>query len=104
MCGGFVGDEGCLHHIRYRSEGGLHVPENLVTLHWMYWPRCHERAHAEKRVYQPLLLQVVQRPGVTALQLLRWQRSPRPSPSTRTRPLFMEAVARETPDDGGAER
>lgn len=74
MCGAYA-EHPALHHVRYRSEGGLHVVENLVTVHWMYAPRCHERAHDNKGLWQPLLLQVAMTPGVTAFQALRWQRA-----------------------------
>lgn len=72
VCGSWGGENLALHHIRYRSEGGLHVVENLVSVHWMYAPRCHEVAHANKGLWQPLLLRVALTPGVTALQLRRW--------------------------------
>lgn len=72
FCGAWGGDELALHHVRYRSEGGLHVLENLVSVHWMYAPRCHEAAHGDKTRWQPILLQVAQQPGVTALQVARW--------------------------------
>lgn len=74
VCGAGVGDQGALHHIEYRSEGGLHVAENLVTVHWMYWPRCHELVHGNKRLWQPILLEVVKHDGLYARQLLRWAR------------------------------
>lgn len=55
-------DEGCrwcgttdelqIHHVRYRSQGGADTPRNLLTLCW----ECHERAHSNKRKYQPVLL------------------------------------------------
>jgi 5-methylcytosine-specific restriction endonuclease McrA len=64
------------HHIEYRSGGGADSVDNLVTLHFMYWPRCHERAHSNKRLWRPLLQAVIFQPGVTALQLRRWA-SPR---------------------------
>lgn len=76
FCGGYV-EHPALHHIRYRSEGGRNVPENLISLHWMYAPRCHEKIHSLKRLWQPLGLQVVKTPGVTMLQLERWQRTRR---------------------------
>ena len=72
VCGSY-GESLALHHIRYRSEGGLHVPDNLVSVHWMYAPRCHELVHGNKRVWQPLLLEVAVTPGVTALQVRRWR-------------------------------
>lgn len=75
LCGSGVGDQGALHHIDYRSEGGPHEPGNLVTVHWMYWPRCHERIHASKRLWQPILREVVKHDGLTGYQLLRWYRA-----------------------------
>ncbi len=54
-----------------------HDPHNLVTVCWMYgpapgMPACHDLVHQHKRVYLPLLEQVVGVPGITALQLKRW--------------------------------
>jgi hypothetical protein len=73
MCGSY-GESLALHHVRYRSEGGLHVAANLVSVHWMYAPRCHEVAHGMKPRWQPILLYVARTPGVTALQVARWLR------------------------------
>jgi hypothetical protein len=70
MCGSW-GESLALHHILYRSQGGLHVPENLVSVHWMYAPRCHEVVHGNKGIWQPILLRVALTPGVTALALRR---------------------------------
>lgn len=73
MCGGNAGLAPLArHHIEYRSGGGQDTVENLITLHFMYWPRCHERAHSNKRLWRPLLQAVVFQPGVTAFQLRRW--------------------------------
>lgn len=44
-----------VHHIKYRSEGGGHEVENLITLCQI----CHERAHTNKRLYQPMLMEVI---------------------------------------------
>lgn len=74
VCGGTVGDAGALHHVVYRSHGGLNVVENLITVHWMFWPRCHERMHSNVRLYRPLEQLTIARPGTTVLQHLRWQR------------------------------
>lgn len=74
VCGAYA-EEPALHHVRYRSEGGQHVPENLVSVHWMYAPRCHEVMHANKGRWQPVLLYVARTPGVTAFQVARWLRS-----------------------------
>lgn len=71
VCGSWV-EQPALHHIRYRSEGGLHVIENLVVTHWMYAPRCHELVHSNKGRWQPILLYVARTPGVTAFQVARW--------------------------------
>lgn len=78
VCGAWA-ENPALHHIEYRSEGGLHVIENLVTVHWMYDPRCHEVMHDNKRRWQPILQAIAMQPGVTAFQYARWvreQRSP----------------------------
>lgn len=40
------------HHIRYRSEGGPHVEENLILL----CAEHHAVVHGSKRYWQPLLL------------------------------------------------
>jgi 5-methylcytosine-specific restriction endonuclease McrA len=77
VCGSTAA-EPALHHIVYRSEGGLNVVENVVTVHWMYWPRCHETVHSNKRLWQPLLLEVVKHDGLNARQLLRWARTTQP--------------------------
>lgn len=71
MCGSHA-DSPAIHHVKYRSQGGLNVIDNLVTVHWMYAPRCHELAHANKTLWQPILLAVVNRKGVTAFQYKRW--------------------------------
>lgn len=34
------------HHIRYRSQGGKHVPENIVSVCVF----CHERIHAKRLI------------------------------------------------------
>lgn len=72
MCG-MHAENPALHHVRYKSEGGTNTADNLITVHWMYEPRCHERIHSNKKVWQPLGLAVIATPGVTMLQLRRWQ-------------------------------
>lgn len=42
-----------VHHILYRSQGGGHDQENLITL----CNTCHGRAHSNKKRYQPILLE-----------------------------------------------
>ena len=44
-----------LHHIRYRSEGPDHQPQNLITL----CAEHHNLIHSDKGRYQPLCLGVV---------------------------------------------
>lgn len=41
-----------IHHVRYRSEGGPDVPENLITLCFA----DHKKTHSNKKKYQPVLL------------------------------------------------
>lgn len=41
-----------IHHVRYRSETGPDVQENLITLCFA----DHKRAHSNKKKYQPILL------------------------------------------------
>lgn len=56
-----------LHHINYRSAGGDHSSENLITL-------CgadHALVHTNKRLYPEILQQLQELPGVTGLQLSR---------------------------------
>lgn len=84
VCGKWLGERRALHHIVYggdaRGMGGrrVHVVEQIVTVCWLPGDPvggvrpCHERVHANKQLWQPLLLQVAQRRGVTALQYLRW--------------------------------
>ena len=73
FCGSYA-EHPALHHVVYRSQGGKHHPDNLISVHWMYSPRCHEKMHGSKaRLWRPLGLQVVKTPGVTILQLMRWQ-------------------------------
>lgn len=73
FCGAFA-ESPAIHHLRYRSEGGLHVASNLITVHWMYEPRCHERIHSHKGQWQRLGLEVAARPGLTMLALRRWEK------------------------------
>lgn len=59
-----------LHHIDYRSAGGRHLPENLITL----CVRHHQLVHTDKGFYPPLLTELVRRGGVTGIELARWAR------------------------------
>lgn len=72
VCGRYVDTPG-LHHIYYRSEGGLHVRENLVTIGWTPGHDCHlSVVHANKRLWQPILEAIVEKPWITALAYRRW--------------------------------
>lgn len=79
VCGKYMGAQRALHHIVYggsdRGMGGrrVHNEDEIVTVCWMWAGNCHDRVHADKLRWQPVLLEVVKRPGVTAMQLLRWQ-------------------------------
>lgn len=74
VCGQHVDPRG-LHHVIYRSQGGLHVPENLVTIGWTPGHDCHNPVvHAYPNLWRPILQQVLVTPGVNARQLLRWYR------------------------------
>ncbi len=76
VCGRYVENPG-LHHIVYRSSGGLDVAENLVVVGWLPGHDCHlPIAHGPRsRLFRELLLQCAGDPSVTALQLARWQRA-----------------------------
>lgn len=61
-----------LHHIMYRSQGGPHTRENLITL----CRRCHDTVHSKKSFWQPLLQElVVMDKPVTGYQYIRWQKA-----------------------------
>lgn len=60
-----------LHHILYRSQGGPHTRENLITLCF----RCHDTAHSNKRFWQPVLQDIVMMTdAITAFQYVRWKK------------------------------
>lgn len=86
VCGKFLGERRALHHVIYggdaRGMGGrrVHDPAEIVTVCWLPGDGdCHQLVHSRKRLWQPLLLEVAKRSGITALQLRRWQlrREPR---------------------------
>ena len=82
MCGKFLGERRAIHHIFFGGDlqgmGGRrnHALDNLVSLCWLPGDMgCHERAHAQKGFWQPLLAHVVtEQSRVTAFQLARWIR------------------------------
>lgn len=85
VCGKWLGERRALHHIIYggddRGMGGrrVHNVDEIVTVCWLPGdPRfgvrpCHDRVHSDKRRWQPLLLEIATRRGVTAIQLERWR-------------------------------
>lgn len=52
LCGGTFGLH--IHHILYRSQGGLTKKENLIRL----CDRCHRLVHSNKNYWQPKLLEM----------------------------------------------
>jgi len=83
VCGKFLGEGRAIHHIIFggdaRGMGGrrVHNPDEMVTVCWMYGHKgalpCHDLVHQQKRTWQPLLLEVARRKGITAIALRRWQ-------------------------------
>lgn len=73
VCGKWV-EYPALHHIVYRSQGGLDVPSNLITIGWLFDHDCHLKvAHGPRaRMWRDIFLAIAERPGVTALQWRRW--------------------------------
>lgn len=53
FCGKLYPDH--IHHVIYRSEGGGHEVDNLLSLHM----KCHGIVHGSKKTFQPLALQVL---------------------------------------------
>lgn len=89
VCGRFLGDRRAMHHVIYggdaRGMGGrrVHHLSEIVTICWLPGDGdCHGLVHADKHRWQAVLLEVARRPGVTALQVQRWQakRTERPAP------------------------
>lgn len=74
VCGRYVAIP-ALHHIEYRSEGGPDTVDNLITIGWLPGHDCHlSVVHANKRVWQPILREVVAAPAyVTAFAIRRAQ-------------------------------
>lgn len=59
-----------LHHVVYRSSGGRHLVENLISLCGEH----HALVHSDKPLYQPLLLELLQlEPSTIGYQLVRWR-------------------------------
>lgn len=43
------------HHIKYRSQGGEDIEENLITL----CITCHALVHSSKKKYKPILEEII---------------------------------------------
>jgi hypothetical protein len=83
VCGQYLGQARAMHHIRFggarQGMGGRreHDLNNLISVCWMWPGNCHDRVHAQKRLWLPLLERLTITPGVTGMQLMRWQHSRR---------------------------
>lgn len=73
VCGRWV-EQPALHHVVFRSQGGLDLPSNLITVGWFPGHDCHLNvAHgANARYWRQVFLQIAEQPGITALQWRRW--------------------------------
>lgn len=73
VCGRFV-EYPALHHIVFRSHGGLDLPDNLITVGWLPGHDCHlPIAHGpQSRMWRDIFLAIAERPGLTAFQVRRW--------------------------------
>ena len=85
VCGKWLGERRALHHIVYggdaRGMGGrrVHNVDQIVTVCWLPGDNdCHALVHSNKWLWQPVLLEVARRGGVTAHQVRRWQTQRRP--------------------------
>lgn len=80
VCGKHLGEQRALHHIRFggsrQGMGGRreHDLDNLITVCWMWPGNCHDLVHGQKSLWLPVLEALTVTPGVTGLQLRRWQR------------------------------
>ena len=72
VCGQFV-EHPALHHVVFRSQGGLDLPSNLITIGWQPGHDCHLTiAHGpEARLWRQIFLAITDRPELTALQVRR---------------------------------
>lgn len=72
VCGRYV-ETPALHHIVFRSQGGLDLPSNLITIGWLPGHDCHLTiAHGRNaRYWREIFLAIADRPELTALQVSR---------------------------------
>ena len=89
------------HHIRYGGDAvgmggrGFHAVENIVSLGQWYEHRCHDVVHGAKALWQPVLLAVIERPGVTGHQLYRWAARGAHSDETGLAPDAVERIIQD---------
>lgn len=87
-----------LHHVTYRSSGGKHTLENLISL----CREHHSLAHSDKPFYQPLLMELVElEPSIIGYQLMRWKANDEQQKATE--PLTGDG-SDERPNSGGVGR
>lgn len=74
ICGRWL-DIPALHHIVFKSQGGLDLPSNLLSVGWLPGHDCHLTvAHGpEARMWRDIFQEVIETPGATALQVRRWR-------------------------------
>jgi 5-methylcytosine-specific restriction endonuclease McrA len=79
VCGKYLGEQRALHHISFggsrQGMGGRreHSVDNLITVCWMWGGNCHDLVHSDKGLWLPLLEKTIAAPGVTTMQLRRWE-------------------------------
>lgn len=82
-----------VHHIDYRSQGGLDAKSNLILL----CKECHMLVHSSKHRFQPLLRGVIwmhycEHKRVTAPQLERWLHASKPNNQSEVLPASRPEV------------
>ena len=60
-----------VHHIVYRSAGGNNDLDNLILLCGSGSSDCHLKVHSNKNLYEPVLQELIEKPGITGLALMR---------------------------------
>lgn len=100
VCGRYV-EYPHLHHVLFRSQGGLDTPSNLVTIGGSFGHDCHLTiAHGrESLTWRRYLLQAIDNPGVTAVALRRQEEAVQAPPIEVTVQLFWDKVDVRGPDE-----
>lgn len=78
----------CLFGGDYVGMGGRrsHDAGSIITVGGAFDHDCHSVIHSQKSLWLPLSVAVVEKPGVTMLQLQRWRRPRRSSDLRRGLP------------------